>query len=147
MKGEINMIKIKCLVVVALSFLFINGMAYATEEDLNGRYTIYVVEIDKKPEPFLLDTQTGKIWSYGSADGFGKEKMFKGLSVEGLAYSSKDKEDIEQQLSEWGTKQLIDVDVKGYKDCMLNEFSYSLDLKRAQVLNKKMKYLARQKDE
>ena len=122
-------------------------MAYTDEGSLNGRYAIQIVEIDKKSEPFLLDTQTGKIWSYGSADGFGKEKMFKGITVEGIVYSTKNKEDMNQKLSEWSTEQLINANVKGFSDRVLSEFSYSLDLKKAQDLNKKMKYISQQKDD
>ena len=142
--------KMNWLIVIALGFLLMSGTAYTAyteEEDLNGRYQIYVVEIDKKPEPFLLDTHTGKIWRYVPADGFGKENLFKGLSVEGLVYRSKDAEKLDQQLSEWGTAQLINNNIKGYKAAVLSEFSYSLDITKARKLNKQMELIAKEKRE
>ncbi|MBU1084565.1 MAG: hypothetical protein KKG84_05665 [Candidatus Omnitrophica bacterium] len=124
--------------LITATLLFTATACFA-EDDTDGRYELYVIEVNNKNEPILLDTETGKMWRYEAGGTFGKNEMFKGITVEGLAYSAEKKEDMDKQISEWASKQLIDPNVQGYKDAMANEFSYSLDLKRARALNFKMK--------
>ena len=103
-----------------------------------GRYLMYELELNKKPTPFLVDTQTGKVWIYGTSITFGSGGGFKGVTVEGLAYAADKSEELKKQIQAWHTDGLIKKDVKGYLDAVFHEFSYSMDLLKAKEINDKL---------
>ncbi|MFH1837164.1 MAG: hypothetical protein ABH862_03520 [Candidatus Omnitrophota bacterium] len=129
--------KVKIVMVFMIFFLFVINIAHADDEDNeNGRYTIHIAEIDSKEVPLLLDTRTGKVWRYSGKSSFGKDDTFRGITVEGQAYSTEKKNDLDQKISGWASQGLIDKNIIGYDEAMSGEFSYSMDLLKAQQLNR-----------
>jgi hypothetical protein len=126
--------------------------AGSEEENGNGRYTLYVLEIDKKPTPALVDTRTGKIWFYSegqsSALGIaaGERPKFKGVTVEGLVYSPKDIAELEKQIDLLHTNGFINKNLLGFSEMMLGELSYSLDLEKIKAIYEKSKLVQPRKD-
>jgi len=107
-----------------------------------GRFTIYPVEIDQKMTLVLLDTKTGKIWMYQkelSGTTSAVDQRFKGVTVEGLAYSLGDSKRIELLISDLQAKYLIEKDIKGFLEAMNSEFSYVPDVQKIKALNYNLK--------
>jgi len=134
-------------ILLAVFFVFsLVGVDYAaeSEEKGTGRYTLFLIEIDKKPTPILLDTKTGKVWLYTEeqsvgANFEGKKARFKGLTVDGLVYSSRDLKEFEQQIEQLHLEGFVNKELKGFKEHMSGEFSYSPDLGKIQAVNERVK--------
>ncbi|MDD5195277.1 MAG: hypothetical protein PHQ96_06380 [Candidatus Omnitrophica bacterium] len=119
------------------SFAFV----YAAEDKTDvGRYSISTITLDEKPMLVLLDTKTGRVWMYQKALSGGvqmTEEKFRGITVEGLAYSLNDTKKLDQQLNDFIVRDIITKDetVKGLTETLLGEFSYGLDVKKLKMLN------------
>ena len=121
------------------------GAEEAGPDKETGRYVLYTVEINKNPAPLLLDSKTGKVWIYEDEGGFGsKKKSFRGVTVEGLAYSSGEEvKTIERQLEQWQVDGLVDKELIGFKSAVLGEFSYFMDLMKVIKINDESRVLQR----
>lgn len=97
-----------------------------------GRYQLYEFTVDKEPVQFLLDTRTGKIWMLRS-DASAKNK-FVGLNVEGVAFSTADKDigALDKQIGTWHMNGFIDKSVKGVAERISSAFSYAPDVEKAE---------------
>jgi len=132
-----NILVVLCVLSLAC---FLVDAAYSAgdgEQEGTGRYAIYVIEIEKVPTPFLLDTETGKVWMYSEDKGAssGEKYKFKGITVEGVAYGSKDLKSLDQQIDRWHTNNYVNKNLKGFNEMALSEFSYSLDFNKGQQIN------------
>ena len=144
------------LLFIALSlFCTPLGLSYAADlgtENDNGRYAIYTVEIEKKSTPVLLDTRTGKVWYYceGQSSGLGMSAVerpkFKGVTVEGLVYGSKDIADLEKQIDLLHTAGFINKNLPGFSELVQGIFSYSLDLEQVRAIHEKARLIQPKKD-
>lgn len=117
--------------LLATDMVYGSGTEQAKE---TGRYALYEMTINEKVTPVLLDTQTGKVWVYqeDKVVSFSGDKFkFKGVSVEGLAYSLKESEILEKQIDAWRSDGLLGKEKKGSKESMHSEFSYIADPQRA----------------
>lgn len=130
-------------VMLAIFVSLVFGVAYADENQNKevGRYILYNMEMDQKPTLILLDTKTGKVWIYQKAlsGTTSSEDKFKGITVEGLAYSLNESKKIEQQINELIAKDLINKDIKGFMETLSGEFSYNLDLDKIKAINYELK--------
>lgn len=97
-----------------------------TSEQEVGRYQIYSYLIPgQQSAVVLLDTKTGKLWQL-FADGAGKAK-FEAVSVEGLAYTSKEIEALYKKINEIDLSNVSDKYRKACKDKLISTFSYQSD--------------------
>ncbi len=112
----------------------------AANEDTaeGGRYKLYQAKIDDKEVPLLLDSKTGKMWSYQIETGSGK-KVFLGMTVEGVAYSRKDIEQFDTNMDQWQFDGVVDKTIPGLKPRLLEDFSYYLESAKARKANEEMK--------
>jgi hypothetical protein len=133
----------RLLAVVLIFACLVFSLAYAEEAVKEGvsRYTLYTVELDEKPVLVLLDTATGKIWMYQKelSTAVASEQKFKGVTVEGVAYSLNDAKKLEQYMNDLNSKGLLEKDVKGFTETMTSEFSYYLDLNKIRAINYELK--------
>ena len=135
------------LAVICLLFLSSSAaIGYGAENDKeDARYALYFWENENKQIPILLDIQTGKIWQYSEGEGVnpgytGAERpKFKGLTVEGLVYSPKDSQDLDKQIDSLHTNGFVNKELRGFKEIMFGEFSYSLDLSKIQGIYERLK--------
>ena len=120
-------------------------LAQSEEDKGNGRYALYFLPTEKKQIPILLDTKTGKVWWYSEEQagpglvGTAIKPKFIGVTVEGLLYSQKDLGDFEKQIDLLHSNGFVNKDLKGFRETMTGEFSYSLDFQKLQGLYEKIK--------
>jgi len=133
-------------VLVFACFALVNAYAEENiEENENGRYAMYIVEINKKPTPFLLDTYSGKVWYYSEGQasslgmGVGEKPKFKGVTIEGLAYASTDLVDLEKQVDAYHTAGFINKSMLSFNERLLGEYSYTADLEKIKVIYQRSK--------
>jgi len=131
---------------VLLSACLCAGFAQAADEESEekeARYVLYQVAIDEKPRLLLLDTQKGRIWLHYKRQGgvAGDQDIFRGVTVEGLAYTPGESKSFDTQIEEWHAKDFIDKDLKGFREQMESEYFYEMDLKKAKELNYELEIL------
>jgi hypothetical protein len=114
--------------------------AAGSSDDENGRYVLYMMEIENNEAPLLLDSKTGKMWTYEKSGALDNEKFsFKGITVEGLAYGSGRLKEIKDLMNEWHVRKFIDKNLKGFYEGLIGEFSYYLDLDKVRQMNRQKK--------
>jgi hypothetical protein len=134
------------IAVLFLSSLLTAGFAASSsDEKSNGRYALYIVQVDTKQVPVLLDTQTGKVWWYteeqavGSSIAGGVKAKFQGVTVEGLLYATKDAPDLDKALELLQSSGFVNKELKGFKENISGQFSYGIDVEKAQGISDKLK--------
>jgi len=138
------------IVFLSLAAFFIYSLlsvSYCAESGGSeiGRYTLYILEVEKKQVPIILDTKTGRLWWYTEEQsasptvGGGVKSKFKGVTVEGLVYSQKDMGELEKELELLHSNGFLDKDSKGFKEIMKGESSYYLDLEKVLGIYKRSK--------
>jgi len=80
---------------------------------------------------YRLDTATGR-------------NNFVGLTVEGVAYSRKDAEEIDKQIHQWHVDGILDKNVKNFRQMMIGEWSYCPDASEAKRINDEAKAALKQ---
>ncbi|MBM3255754.1 MAG: hypothetical protein FJZ08_05580 [Candidatus Omnitrophica bacterium] len=148
--------KIWLISIAVFLFCSLVSLGYAAEpgkDNEDGRYALYVVEIDKKSTPVLLDTRTGKVWCYseGQSSSLGmsavEKPKFKATTIEGLVYSSRDIADLEKQIDLLHTNGFIDKNIPGFSELMMGKLSYSLDLEQVKEIYEKARIGQPRKDQ
>jgi hypothetical protein len=154
-KRRRGMKRILLISIVAFFVCVLANITCAAESDKdneNGRYALYVVEIEKKQTPVLLDTRTGKLWCYSEGQtsnlgiASGERPKFKGITVEGLVYSPKDIVELEKQIDLLHTGGFVNKNLLGFNEMMSGVFSYSLDLGQIKAIYEKSKLIQPTKD-
>ena len=131
------MIKSSKFLFLIVFLLSATGIVYGSDTEQvkdARRYALYEMTINEKPAPVLLDTQTGKVWIYqeDKVVSFSGDKFkFKGVSVEGLVYSTKEAEILDKQINAWRDDGLLGKEKKGSKEAIASEFSYVADHRKA----------------
>jgi hypothetical protein len=150
--GRMRKILLFCITVFFICLISDLSYSAGSDEDKgDGRYTLYILQIDQKQVPIILDTRTGKLWWYTeeqSTPGFpgGTKPKFQGVTVDGLAYSEKDWTEFEKQLETLHANGFVNKELKGFKEAMTGMFSYSVDLDKIQAINDKLKILQPKKE-
>ena len=127
-------------------------LAESDKEGKDGRYVLQSIEIEKKQVPVLLDTRTGKVWFYseGQSSGLGvaagERPKFKGITVEGLAYNSKDTAELEKQVDLLHSGGFINKNIPGFSEMLNGELSYLLDLEQIRAIYERSRLIQPKKE-
>lgn len=121
---EKGLVMLVCVLAACLScnlFCFADDAVYDSDV---GRFQIYSSE-GSQSIIVLLDTKTGKVWQL-SNDMTGKLKI-DGVTVEGLAFATKDVETLNKKIGEINLDKIPDSSKKPCRDKLLSAFSYQMD--------------------
>ncbi len=114
------------------------------EKQKESRFVLYQMIVDEKPKIFLLDSQTGKVWLHYKKQGpTGDQDIFRGVTVEGVAYTSGEAKALDQQIEEWHLKDFVDKEIKGFRETMESDYLYKMDLRKAKELDYELELLKR----
>ncbi|MCX5667307.1 MAG: hypothetical protein NTY34_03225 [Candidatus Omnitrophica bacterium] len=134
-------------IAIAILLLFASSVSFAdnaeSPDQNGGRFQLCSVKIDNVDTSVLLDTRTGKMWVYRLDTATGRNN-FVGLTVEGVAYSRKDAEEIDKQIHQWHVDGILDKNVKNFRQMMIGEWSYYLDAFEAKRINDEAKAALKQ---
>jgi hypothetical protein len=127
--GEKDMrIIIFSCILLSLSAFTAAPRVYAAQADEKQEINRYQIYSDEKTM-VLLDTLTGKLWKI-STDMSGKMKA-EGVTVEGLAYSSSDSDNLQLKMKEINMDGVSDKYKTKCLEELINKFSYRMDAERA----------------
>lgn len=123
---------------MASLFIATDGKAEEQTDRESGRYQLEEIKVDNVQTPVLLDTVTGKLWMY-RFDSMSGKSAFVGTTVEGLAYSRKDVEEIDRQIQLWHVDGIVDKNVKNFRTMLISELSYFIDSAQARKIKEPAK--------
>jgi hypothetical protein len=135
------------VIAISIMLLFASTVSFADNaenpDQNSGRFQLCSVKIDNVDTSVLLDTRTGRMWVYRLDTATGRNN-FVGLTVEGVAYSRKDAEEIDKQIQQWHVDGILDKNVKNFRQMVLSEWSYYLDASDARAMNEEAKAASKQ---
>jgi hypothetical protein len=132
----------KIVSIVAMLIAATMICAYAQEEH-DGRYQFYTLKSGNNDLAFLLDTSTGRTWQV-FVDSTGKVTQLSAITVEGVAYTEKD---IEQLYSKVQSENIAELSTSNsVTKVELNKlYGYGLDNDKLIIIRDKVKDLALKK--